>query len=111
MEIAAVFVILFLAVIAVSSIVVERRMYKRRLLNHKLHAVKKRLRLGEKYWYNSSKGSLDMIHPSCWATVTGDPFFDKKKRLIIPVTLKTPNGNFDATVPEESLLEITQLNS
>lgn len=77
----------------------------------KLESQAKRLKVNESYWYNSAKGSLVSVYPSCWAKVIGPPYVFNNRIITVPVVLKTPTGNIEADVPTESLTEIVQLNS
>jgi hypothetical protein len=96
----------------IALILINRAKYKKAILKLKLQEYSNRLKIGETYWYNSSKGLLNDNHPSCWAKVVAEPVLDKHNVVIVEVILKIGNKSSIATfVPANSLAKIDQLNS
>jgi len=96
----------------ISIILINRAQYKRTILKIKIQEYSIKLKVGESYWYNSSKGFLNNSNPSCWAKVTSKPVLNKQNIVTVEVLLKTSTGQRTAaSVPAASLAKIEQLNS
>lgn len=104
------FLLAAFAAFMIAFILINRKIYRHKIMKRKVEAVKARLELNKKFWYNSALGDINHTFPSCWATVTGEPF-SKGHLILVQAKLNLPVGELDATVPAESLIEIVQLNS
>lgn len=89
-----------------------RHSYKRALLEARLERARTNFPKGKVLWYNSAKGSLNDTYHSCWAKVTGEPFYKNKVLLFVPVELSIAGSEpVIHVVPAESLVELAQINS
>lgn len=96
----------------ITVILINRAKYKRTILKIKLQEYASKLKVGETYWYNSSKGLLNSTEPSCWAKVLSEPkLVGKNNAILIDVLLKVGTKRIEKTVPANSLAKIDQLNS
>lgn len=96
----------------ISVILINRAQYKKSILNLKLDELSKTVIVDEAYWYNSTKGFLNSVEPSCWATVLSKPkIFGKNKVIVVDVLLKIGEQRIEKTIPANSLVKIDRLTS
>ncbi len=96
----------------IAVILINRAKYKRAVLKIKIQEYSNKLKIGETYWYNSSKGPLNSTDPSCWAKVLSEPkIIGKNTVIMVDVLLKVGTKKIERTIPANSLAKIDQLNS
>ena len=96
----------------ISLILINRAQYKKSILNLKLNELAETIIVDETYWYNSSKGFLNSVEPSCWAKVLSKPkVFGKNKVIVVDVLLKIGEQRIEKTIPANSLAKIDRLHS
>lgn len=98
--------------VSISLILINRARYKKSILNLKLNELLTKVIVDEAYWYNSGRGFLNSVEPSCWATVLSKPkIVSKNKVIVVDVLLKIGEERIEKTVPANSLIKIDRLTS
>lgn len=108
----SVLIIGVIVVLVIAGLILfQRYRYQTQLMENKRISQANRLKVGEKYWYNSTKGPIGAQHPSCWAVLLGEPYIFNDRIIAVEVLLLTPREKVNTRVPAESLTEMSQINS